>query len=79
MMVINQAEEDQEVGAREHIKDRAGRLIGPGTRVRLLAEEGQPEGTVVRVLDDYGAVTAILEQKNTKTERMYRLSEIEAA
>lgn len=64
---------------REHTRDRQGRMIGPGTRVRLLAEEGHPEGTVIRVLDDYGVITALLEQKNTKTERMYRLSEIEAA
>lgn len=63
---------------REHIKDQHERLIGPGTRVRVLVEEGHPEGTVIRVLDDYEVVTVMLEQKNAKTERMYRVSEIEA-
>ncbi len=50
----------------------------PGSRVRLLADGGQPEGTVVRVLDDYGLASVVLEQKNSKVERMFRTGEIEA-
>ncbi len=61
---------------RERTTDRQGRSLGPGTRVRVLAEEGQPQGTVVRALSDYGAVTVMIE-KPTKAERMYRLSEVE--
>jgi len=63
---------------REHTKDRQGRAIMPGTRVRILAEEGQPEGSVVRVLDDYGLVAVAFAQKTSKVERMYRTTEIEA-
>ena len=67
----------QSVGAREHTKDRLGHPVMPGTRVRLSAEDGQPEGTVLRVLDDYGLVTVVLEQKTGKVERTYRTAEIE--
>jgi hypothetical protein len=42
----------------------------------VLAEQGHPEASVVRVLDDYGVVTVQFE-KPTKVERMYRISEIE--
>jgi hypothetical protein len=63
--------------AREQVTDRQGRRLEPGTRVRVLAEDGQPQGTVVRALPDYGVVTVMLE-KPTKTERMYRVSEVEA-
>ncbi len=67
------------MSVREHTKDRQGRLIAAGNRVRVLGEEGHPEGTVVRVLDDYGLVTVALEQKTSKVERMYRTTEVEAA
>lgn len=66
------------MGAREHTKDRLGHLVMLGSRVRLLAEDGQPEGTVLRVLDDYGLVTVVIEQKTSKVERVYRTAEIEA-
>ncbi len=65
------------MGAREHTKDRLGHPVLPGTRVRLLVEDGQPEGTVLRVLDDYGLVTVVIEQKTSKVERVYRTAEIE--
>ncbi len=61
---------------RERSTDRGGRTLTPGTRVRVLAEQGQPEGSVVRVLDDYRAVTVLFE-KPTKAERMYKTSEVE--
>ena len=56
--------------------DRRGRALAPGTRVRIAAE-GQAEGTVVRVLDDYGTVTVLIE-KPAKTERRYPISEVDA-
>jgi hypothetical protein len=62
---------------RERSTDRRGRPLTTGTRVRVLAEQGQSEATVVRVLDDYGVVTVLFE-KPTKAERMYRTSEVEA-
>lgn len=62
---------------RAHAADRRGRALAPGSRVRVVAEEGPAEGTVVRVLDDYGAVTVLIE-KPTKAERMYPVSEVEA-
>jgi hypothetical protein len=42
----------------------------------VLVEDGQPQGTIVRTLSDYGAVTVMLE-KPAKAERMYRVSEVE--
>lgn len=62
---------------REHTKDAQGRLIASGNRVRVLGEDGHPEGTVVRVLDDYGLVTVAFEQKTSKVERMYRTTQVE--
>ena len=57
--------------------DRRGRALAPGTRVRIAAEEGQADWTVVRVLDDYGTVTVLIE-KPAKAERMYPITEVEA-
>ncbi len=62
---------------RERATDRHGRPLAPGTRVKVLVEQGQPEGTVVRVLGDYGMVSVLLE-KPTKAERMYPIGEVEA-
>ena len=45
--------------------------------MRVVAEQGQPEGSVVRVLSEYGAVTVLLE-KPAKAERMYPINEVEA-
>ncbi len=44
--------------------------------MRVLGEQGHPEASVVRVLDDYAVVTVQFE-KPTKAERMYRTSEVE--
>ncbi len=62
---------------RERAIDRHGRSLARGTRVRVLTEQGQPDGTVVRVLGDYGTVCVLLE-KPAKAERMYPNSEVEA-
>lgn len=62
---------------REQAVDRSGRPLAPGTRVRVVGEDGQPEGTVVRVLADYNVVTVLIE-KGTKVERMYAAADVEA-
>lgn len=62
---------------REQATDRNGRPLVPGMKVRVVGENGQPEGTVVRLVGDYDAVTVLIDQKG-KTERMYVSSEVEA-
>lgn len=63
---------------RERGTDRNGRVLAPGAGVRVVGEDGHPEGTVVRVLPDYDVVTVVLEQKAGKTERMYPTTDVEA-
>lgn len=62
---------------REQVTDRNGRPLAPGTKVRVVGDDGQPEGTIVRLVGDYDAVTVLIDQKG-KTERMYRTTEVEA-
>lgn len=62
---------------REQAADRMGRLLAPGTRVRVVGEDGQPEGTIVRVMADYDVVTVLIE-KGAKAERMYPVADVEA-
>ena len=62
---------------RERAVDRTGKVLAAGTKVRVVGEDGRPEGTIVRVLEDYGVVTVLLE-KPAKAERMYPTSEVEA-
>lgn len=62
--------------ARERATDRKGRPLTPGARVRVVGEEGTPEGSVVRVLGDYDVATVLIEQKG-KVERMYLTAEME--
>jgi len=62
---------------REQGTDKNGRPLAPGTPVRVLVENGQPEGKVVRLVSDYDVVTVLIDQKG-KTERMYRTIEVEA-
>jgi len=64
------------MAARERVTDRAGRTLQAGARVRVVGEQGQPEGTVVRVLGDYGVVSVLVE-KPTKAERMYPVTDVE--
>lgn len=63
---------------RERTTDRNGNLIKSGTKVRVIGEDGQPEGTVVRVLDDYGVVTVLMPEGRGHAERMYRTGTVEA-
>lgn len=56
---------------REQARDRTGRPLASGMKVRVIGEDGQPEGTVVRVLGDYDQATVLIEQKNQKAERLY--------
>lgn len=63
---------------RKQATDRRGRPLIPGTRVQVVAEAGGPEGTVVRVLDDYEVVTVLIEEKGGKVERMYPGEGVEA-
>ncbi len=65
------------VDLREQATDRNGRPIKAGDRVKVLGEQGQPEGTIVRVVPEYQVATVLLEQK-AKVERMYPTSDLEA-
>lgn len=62
---------------REQGTDRHGRPLSPGMKVRVVGEDGQPEGTIVRLVGDYDVVTVLIDQKG-KAERMYQSSEVEA-
>lgn len=62
---------------REQATDRHGRPLLPGMKVRVVGEDGQPEGTIVRLVGDYDVVTVLIDQKG-KAERMYQSSEVEA-
>jgi hypothetical protein len=58
------------------IRDHHGLPLAPGLRVRVLAEPGQPEASVVRVVDHYGVVTVALEGRTGQVERMYRADQV---
>lgn len=62
---------------REQATDRHGRPLLPGMKVRVVGTDGQPEGTIVRLVGDYDVVTVLIDQKG-KAERMYQSSEVEA-
>ncbi|MDQ7843596.1 MAG: hypothetical protein QN141_07605 [Armatimonadota bacterium] len=63
---------------RERLLDRNGRPLVPGTKVKVTGETGQPEGTVVRVLDDYAVLTVVIPEGRGQVERMYRVADVEA-
>lgn len=63
--------------SRERTTDRNGNVITAGTKVKVIGAEGQPEGTVVRVLDDYGVLTVLIPEGRGQAERMYRTEEVE--
>lgn len=65
------------VNVRAQGTDRNGRPIKPGDRVKVIGENGQPEGTIVRVVPDYEVATVLLEQKG-KVERMYPTTDLQA-
>jgi len=64
---------------RERTADRHGKPLTPGMRVKVVGMDGQPEGTVVRVLDDYGVLTVLLPEGRGQVERMVRTADVEAA
>lgn len=63
---------------RERTLDAKGKILEAGTRVTLAGESGQLEGTIVRVLDDYGVVTVLLPEGRGQAERMVPLGAVEA-
>lgn len=65
------------VNLRAQATDRNGRPINAGDKVKVLGEQGQPDGTIVRVVPEYGVATVVLEQK-AKVERMYPTKDLEA-
>jgi hypothetical protein len=65
------------IDTREQAADRHGRPIKPGERVKVVGEQGQPEGTIVRIVPEYQVATVLLEQKG-KVERMYPAADLEA-
>ena len=66
------------MAARERAVDPNGRPLVPGMKVRVVGESGQPEGTIVRVLDDYQVLTVVVPEGRGQAERMYRVADVEA-
>ena len=64
---------------REQTIDSQGRPIIAGMKVKVAGESGLLEGTVVRVLDDYGVLTAVVPEGRGQAERMYRIVDVEVA
>jgi len=64
--------------SRERLLDRNGRPLVSGAKVKVIGEDGQPVGTVVRVLDDYAVVTVVIPEGRGQIERMYRVADVEA-
>ena len=62
---------------REQTIDAQGRPVVPGMKVKVTADGGQTEGTVVRVLHDYGALTVVVPEGRGQAERMYRIVDVE--
>lgn len=65
--------------ARQRTKDRKGKPLAPGMKVKVVGANGQLEGTVVRVLDDYGVLTVLIPEGRGQAERMFRINDVEAA
>ena len=63
---------------RERTVDRNGKPLVPGMKVKVVGESGQPEGTIVRVLDDYQVLTVVVPEGRGQAERMYRVADVEA-
>ncbi|MGH2436359.1 MAG: hypothetical protein ACRDFA_05135 [bacterium] len=64
---------------RQRSKDKKGKPLAPGTKVKVAGPNGQLEGTVVRVLDDYGVLTVLVPEGRGQAERMYRSTDVEIA
>jgi hypothetical protein len=65
--------------AREQTIDAKGRPVVAGMKVTVAGDNGQIEGTVVRVLHDYGVLTVVVPEGRGQVERMYRSGEVEVA
>lgn len=63
--------------SRQQTTDREGRPIIPGLKVKVVGEPGTPEGTIVRVLDDYDVLTVVIPEGRGQVERMYRTTDVE--
>lgn len=63
---------------RRQTKDRKGKPLAPGTKVKVIAGDAKTEGTVVRVLDDYDVLTVLVPEGRGQAERMFRTNEVEA-
>ncbi|HEY6104078.1 MAG TPA: hypothetical protein VI007_12730 [bacterium] len=63
---------------REQTVDAKGRPIVPGMKVKVAGENGTQEGTIVRVLHDYGVITVVVPEGRGQVERMVRIVDIEA-
>jgi hypothetical protein len=46
-------------------------------KVKVAGENGRQEGTVVRVLHDYGVLTVVVPEGRSQAERMYRVVDVE--
>lgn len=64
---------------REQTIDAKGRPIIAGMKVKVAGENGPQEGTVVRVLHDYGVLTVVVPEGRGQAERMVRIVDVEAA
>lgn len=64
---------------REQTIDAKGRPIIAGMKVKVTGENGQQEGTVVRVLHDYGVLTVVVPEGRGQAERMVRIVDVEVA
>lgn len=64
---------------REQTIDVQGRPVVPGMTVKVAGETGQIEGTVVRVLHDYGVLTVVVPEGRAQAERMYRIVDVNVA
>ena len=64
---------------REQTIDAKGRPIIAGMKVKVTGENGEQEGTVVRVLHDYGVLTVVVPEGRGQAERMVRIVDVEVA
>ncbi len=62
--------------AHPFLADHHGVPLAPGLRVRVLAEPGEPEASVVRVVERYRVVTVALDGRAGREERMYRADQV---
>lgn len=65
-------------GLRQRTMDRKGKPLTPGTKVKVLDAGAQVEGTVVRVVNDYGVLTVLVPEGRGQAERMFRANDVEA-